>query len=491
MRNYILKRILKSIISIFVVVAIVVAMVYTMIDRTRIFQQDTQYNKLSGAQRVAYTYSTLENLGYLDYKTIGEMCSLSEQDTNECQESDSEAQKNVVKEFQDKGYDVRKTGNTLFATRDYTVFEIVGRYFSNMFQIDHPGKIKDPNNEGLDESRGYYFGTDHNGIPALMGSGTEYKYQIYFDGKFPFIHSNILKLSFGNSYPANKGIPTVKVISDSQGSLKTKEVVYPSGLKAKTAENLHSARYKYSLDHLDQKKFVDNYANVELNKSDPSMIGTSYIFGIASLILAYAIALPAGVAMARNKGKLVDKIGIVYINLLIALPSLAFIYIVKYLGSLAKLPDKFSQSGFANPKSYILPIIVLTVLSTTGIMTWIRRYMIDQSTADYVKFARAKGLSRKEISQRHILKNAIIPIVNGIPGSIVLAIGGSIITEAVFAIPGMGKMLPDSIKGSNNNMIITLTFIFTTLSIFSLLAGDILLTIVDPRISLNAKKGDI
>ena len=72
-----------------------------------------------------------------------------------------------------------------------------------------------------------------------------------------------------------------------------------------------------------------------------------------------------------------------------------------------------------------------------------------------------------------------------------MAISGAVITEAVFAIPGMGKMLPDAINGLNNNMVIALTFIFTTLSILSVLLGDILMTIVDPRISLNAKKGDL
>lgn len=123
-------------------------------------------------------------------------------------------------------------------------------------------------------------------------------------------------------------------------------------------------------------------------------------------------------------------------------------------------------------------------------MLWVRRYMVDQETADYVKFCKAKGLSRQEISSRHIFKNAIIPIVNGIPASIILAISGAVLTEAVFAIPGMGKMLPDSIKAMNNNMVITLTFIFSALAIFSVFLGDILMTIVDPRISLNLKKGE-
>ena len=120
-------------------------------------------------------------------------------------------------------------------------------------------------------------------------------------------------------------------------------------------------------------------------------------------------------------------------------------------------------------------------------MMWTRRYMIDQSNSDYVKFARAKGLSEGEIFNRHILKNAIIPIVNQIPVSIVMTISGSVITETVFAIPGMGKMLPDSINMLNNNMVITLTFIFTGLSVFAVLVGDLLMTVIDPRIKLTEK----
>ena len=129
-------------------------------------------------------------------------------------------------------------------------------------------------------------------------------------------------------------------------------------------------------------------------------------------------------------------------------------------------------------------------MSTPGLMMWLRRYMIDQSSQDYVKFARAKGLSQTEIFNKHILKNAIIPIVNGIPGSIILSISGALITESAFAVPGMGKMLPDAIKVVNNNMVITLVFIFTTLSILSVLAGDLLMTVVDPRIQLVSKGGN-
>ncbi|MBR2595853.1 MAG: ABC transporter permease subunit, partial [Solobacterium sp.] len=83
-----------------------------------------------------------------------------------------------------------------------------------------------------------------------------------------------------------------------------------------------------------------------------------------------------------------------------------------------------------------------------------------------------------------------IPIVNGIPSSIILCISGALITESAFAVPGMGKMLPNAINQLNNNMVITLTFIFTALSILAVLIGDLLMVAVDPRISLTAKGGE-
>ena len=324
-----------------------------------------------------------------------------------------------------------------------------------------------------------------------MCSGCEYKYQVYFDGSFPFIHQNVITLDFGTSYPTKTGIETLTVINGGQGNMESVEQTFPTGSTQKSPLIQHSCRYKASstLDKMDKNKFTDNYALCDSSYDSPSMITTSYIFGISSLVIAYLISIPAGIYMARKKGKIADKIGIAYINFLSAVPSLAFIFIVKQIGQGFGFPDKFPQYGFGDIRSYILPILILALLNTSGLMMWTRRYMIDQSNADYVKFAKAKGLSESEIFNRHILKNAIIPIVNGIPGAIILCISGSVITESVFAIPGMGKMLPDSINLLNNNMVITLTFIYTTLSVFSVLAGDLLMTLVDPRIKLT-EKGD-
>ena len=104
--------------------------------------------------------------------------------------------------------------------------------------------------------------------------------------------------------------------------------------------------------------------------------------------------------------------------------------------------------------SYVLPAVILGLLGAPGTAIWIRRYMIDLQSQDFVRFARAKGLSEKEISNKHIFKNAMVPLVSGIPGAVIGVIGGATLTETVFAFPGMGKMLIDSVKASNNSMVV-------------------------------------
>lgn len=488
MRKYVFSRIAKSIVSILAVVSIVIVMLYTMIPSEKVFKQDDGYKKMSGDTRTVYRYNRLDELGYLYYVRTNDMCEAASDDYEACIVSGSAENQRVIAEYENNGYKIEKLNSgDYIAYHEYNPLELIWNFYSKLVKIDTPNAVQDENNPNME--RGYSFGTGPNGMPAIICSGCQYKYQLYFDSSFPFIHTNTIKLDFGISFPTNQGVNTTQVISQGQGSQKAVEQTFPSGVTEKSALNQYTCQYKPILDSLDQRKFTDNYASCLSYYESPSMISTSYFFGIISLFIAYAFALPAGIAMARNKGKFVDKMGIVLINFLIAVPSLALIFFVRQIGSNFGLPDRFPILGFNNPKSYIIPIIILALLNIPSLMTWMRRYMIDQSNADYAKFAKAKGLSQKEIFMKHILKNAIIPIVNGIPSSIILCISGALITETAFAIPGMGKMLPDAIKVANNNMVINLVFIFTTLSIFSILIGDLLMTVVDPRIQLAAKGG--
>jgi oligopeptide transport system permease protein len=203
--------------------------------------------------------------------------------------------------------------------------------------------------------------------------------------------------------------------------------------------------------------------------------------------MAYVLAIPLGTLMALKKDKLIDKIGTAYIVFIIAVPSLAYIFLFKAIGGAAGLPTRFDLQN-KTWLMYILPIISLALPSVASLMKWLRRYMIDQMNSDYVKFARSGGLSEGEIFSKHILKNAIIPIVHGIPGSVLGALVGAIITERVYVVPGAGNLLTEAINKYDNGVIVGVTLFYAVLSITAIILGDILMSLVDPRISFTTKR---
>ena len=190
--------------------------------------------------------------------------------------------------------------------------------------------------------------------------------------------------------------------------------------------------------------------------------------------------------MAQKKDKLVDKIGTVYIVFIMAVPSLAYIFLFKAIGGKLGLPTTFNMDS-KSKLMYVLPIISLALPSIGSLMRWLRRYMIDQMNSDYVKFARSGGLSEHEIFSKHILKNAVIPIVHGIPGTILFAITGAIITERVYVVPGAGNLLTRAINTYDNGVIVGMTLFYAVLSVISIILGDVLMATVDPRISFTNK----
>ena len=136
---------------------------------------------------------------------------------------------------------------------------------------------------------------------------------------------------------------------------------------------------------------------------------------------------------------------------------------------------------------HILPIVSLALPSIANLMKWIRRYMIDQMNSDYVKFARSGGLTEGEIFTRHILKNAAIPIIQGIPAAVLGALTGAIITERVYVVPGIGNLLTEAINKYDNGVIVGGTLFYAILTVTSLILGDVLMAMVDPRISFSTK----
>jgi oligopeptide transport system permease protein len=256
-----------------------------------------------------------------------------------------------------------------------------------------------------------------------------------------------------------------------------------------TAINFHTLKYNPVATDADIAMYGNKYTTAEYHQKSLSMIENSFVIGIIGTILAYIFGLPIGILMARRKDKLADKLGNVYIIFIMAVPSLAYIFMFAAVGTkLFNLPYKFANAKTA-VLGYVLPTISLMLPSVGGLMRWMRRYMIDQMNSDYVKFARAEGLSEREIYNKHISKNAFIFIVHGIPANILACLTGAIITERVYAFPGVGNLLINAINGHDNGVIVACTVFYTSLSIIAGILGDLLLARYDPRISLSSERG--
>ena len=214
------------------------------------------------------------------------------------------------------------------------------------------------------------------------------------------------------------------------------------------------------------------------------------------MCIALALGLPLGILMARStrtRFKIGDRLGTVFIVLVQAMPSAVYHILIQFLGSqtyvgkdVLGLPMLFDA---ANPKSYILPVISLSIGNIAYYAMWLRRYMVDESNKDYIRLARAKGVPGSKISFRHVFRNAFVPLVQYIPNSILFTLMGSLYVESLYSVPGMGGLLVTAIKRQDNTLVQALVLIYAVISILGLLFGDILMGIVDPRISFAKKEG--
>ena len=226
--------------------------------------------------------------------------------------------------------------------------------------------------------------------------------------------------------------------------------------------------------------FLENVPVVDI--IEPK-IGVSLKMGGISMLVALTVGMPMGIAMARSKGKWADKLGTAFIIFIQAAPSAVyFLFIQMYFTGLFNLPMLYDSE---KPVTWILPIVCLSLPSIASYGMWMRRYMVDQMNQDYVKLAKAKGVPERKIMTSHIFRNAVVPMVQTIPGSLLLTIMGSLYVESIYSVPGMGGLLINVIQRQDNTMVQALVLIFASLGIIGLFLGDLMMIIVDPRISLN------
>lgn len=213
----------------------------------------------------------------------------------------------------------------------------------------------------------------------------------------------------------------------------------------------------------------------------------SFRFGAVAMVFQLVLGYSMGVLMARWKGKFFDRLGNAYVLLINALPAAVYyLFIQLYLSTLLNLPmfyDKFDKS------SMILPIVCLALPGIASNAMWMRRYMVDQMNLDYIRLARAKGMTSSQVAFRHVMRNAFIPMAQSLPTTLLFTISGSLYVESLFSIPGMGGLLIISIQRQDNTMVQAMVLLYSIISVTGLLLGDLTMMLCDPRISLTKKGG--
>lgn len=213
----------------------------------------------------------------------------------------------------------------------------------------------------------------------------------------------------------------------------------------------------------------------------------SFQFGAIAMVFQMLIGYSMGVLMARWKGKFFDSAGNLYILLINALPqAVYFLFIQLYLSKVLGLPMFFERYNLA---SRILPILCLSLGGIASNAMWMRRYMVDQMNLDYIRLARAKGMTSSQVAFRHVMRNAFIPMAQSLPTTLLFTISGSLYVESLFSIPGMGGLLITSIQRQDNTMVQAMVLLYSAISVIGLLLGDIMMMVCDPRISLVKKGG--
>ncbi len=522
MGKYLLKRILFAIFSLAVVTLIVMFLTYNLVDRNLIFNNDGNLNKLGENEQEVYKHNKFVKYGYETYYNYGEYLKKSYVErygedfvndptinaqyntSNRAIYDENKYEENAdVQDFitfyKSKGYKIEyyapvyvlrklKSKPFLLAVKQRNVLERFGSYLLDLIKFETINDV--PKTEDIGKREIHWEWDKRSNMPALVGNGTTHKYLIYFDNKFPFVHQNLVHLRLGLSVAYN--VDTFDFMNTSTGSTDFSMQEYPidlgTGKKTETSYDFHTVTYSSAPTEFDALVYGEgeHYINATQFKTGLTRIGNSFVIGIFSVIICYIIGLPVGIWMARRKDKLVDKIGNFYIIFVIAVPSLAYIFMVAAIGVKAGAPFKWDS---ANPfmLSILMPVISLTLPAIGGLMKWMRRFMIDQSNADYVKFARSTGMTEGEIFSKHIARNAFIFLVHGLPADLLFALVGALITERVYSVPGIGGMVTNAITSYDNGIIVAGTAFYTFLSITALILGDLLLAKYDPRVKLTDK----
>ncbi|MDE6586399.1 MAG: ABC transporter permease [Clostridia bacterium] len=240
-------------------------------------------------------------------------------------------------------------------------------------------------------------------------------------------------------------------------------------------------------------KYVDKVENVIFQN-----MGISFGIAFVALILEFIIAIPLGVKAATNQYGVVDYTATVLSMIGTALPTFFFAAICIQLFSvqLGWFPVNNLQSTLpidASPWTVfwdkmwhlVLPIFIMVFLSVGSLMRYTRTNTLEVLNTDYIRTARAKGLGEGRVIYKHAFRNTLIPLVTLLAGTIPGLFSGAMITEQIFAIPGVGLKAYDALKAGDIPFIMGYNMFLAILTVLGTLFADLLYAVVDPRVKIT------
>ncbi len=218
-------------------------------------------------------------------------------------------------------------------------------------------------------------------------------------------------------------------------------------------------------------------------------VSNSFRIGGLAILIGTAVGLLLGITAALNRGKFLDGFCTVFSILGVCVPSYVFLIFLQYYFSyrIPFFPYFFDINRFAF--SAVLPALSLSLFTMSTVARFTRNEMVEVIDSDYVRLAESKGIYGPRLVRRHVLRNALIPIVTVLAPLIVDLLTGSLVVEKIYGINGIGKLMVDAITGEgvDYNYVLALGILYSALYIGIMLVVDILYGILDPRIRVTAK----
>jgi peptide/nickel transport system permease protein len=222
----------------------------------------------------------------------------------------------------------------------------------------------------------------------------------------------------------------------------------------------------------------------DIGREIVSRMGPSLAIALPVFILSLFVTVSFALLLVLFRATAIDLWGVVLCVAMMSISSLFYIiggqYVVSKIWNL--VPISGYAPGLSGVKFLVLPVLVSVIAGIGSSTRWYRTIFLEEIGKDYVRTARAKGLSEIVVLFRHVLRNALIPILTGVVVVIPLLFMGSLITESFFGIPGLGSYTIDAINAQDFAVVRAMVFIGSGLYIVGLLLTDISYTLVDPRV---------